>query len=413
MPPRPRPRGRSDFEIAIICALVHEANAIEDAFDHIWEDEDDFGYAPGDLNQYTTGMIGKHNVVLAYMPDMGSVSAANVATSLAMSFSNIHLAIVAGICGGVPQPTNHDKEVFLGDLAISTAIVQYDFGRQYPKGFEKKIGVLENASRPGRQLRAFINKMQSRRYYQSMQQDLVDIMGQLQELSPDVAYPGIESDMLFQPDFLHKHRSSGSLDCECGQGAEEICQAAHSLACNALGCNGATVNGRQRPRTSHLDLTPETHAPAIHFGTIGSANTVMKSGRHREEVARAHGLIALEMEGAGIWETFPCCLVVKSVCDYADSHKNKIWQTYSAFIAAAGVKALLRKWEPVKSEQEDSRRTLNKYWMVQRPISTRFTGRSAEMTKIQCCNWQIGSRDVCFIQRVTITDLSTVCALTY
>lgn len=38
---------------------------------------------------------------------------------------------------------------------------------------------------------------------------------------------------------------------------------------------------------------------------------------------------------------FPC-LVVRGICDYADSHKNKIWQPYAAATAAAYAKELLK-----------------------------------------------------------------------
>jgi hypothetical protein len=39
-------------------------------------------------------------------------------------------------------------------------------------------------------------------------------------------------------------------------------------------------------------------------------------------------------------DTFPC-LVIRGICDYADSHKNKIWQPYAAATAAAYAKELL------------------------------------------------------------------------
>jgi hypothetical protein len=37
---------------------------------------------------------------------------------------------------------------------------------------------------------------------------------------------------------------------------------------------------------------------------------------------------------------FPC-LVIRGICDYADSHKNKRWQEYAAATAAAYAKELL------------------------------------------------------------------------
>jgi nucleoside phosphorylase len=53
-------------------------------------------------------------------------------------------------------------------------------------------------------------------------------------------------------------------------------------------------------------------------------------------------VIAFEMESAGAWDYLPT-IVIKSVCDYADSHKNKEWQEYAAATAAACTKAFLEE----------------------------------------------------------------------
>ncbi|CAI0655321.1 unnamed protein product, partial [Colletotrichum noveboracense] len=45
------------------------------------------------------------------------------------------------------------------------------------------------------------------------------------------------------------------------------------------------------------------------------------------------------MEAAGL-QDFPC-LVIRGICDYSDSHKNKMWQEYAAATAAAFAKELL------------------------------------------------------------------------
>jgi hypothetical protein len=88
--------------------------------------------------------------------------------------------------------------------------------------------------------------------------------------------------------------------------------------------------------------------PVVHFGLIASADTVMKSGEDRDEAAARDGVIAFEMEGAGVWENFPGSLVIKGVCDYADSHKSKEWQGYAAATAAAAAKAFLENWNASK-----------------------------------------------------------------
>ncbi|KOS22375.1 Aminodeoxyfutalosine nucleosidase [Escovopsis weberi] len=81
----------------------------------------------------------------------------------------------------------------------------------------------------------------------------------------------------------------------------------------------------------------------IHFGSLASGDGVMKSGEDRDRIAQAEQIIAFEMEGAGVWEVLPC-LVMKGICDYADSHKNKAWQNYAAATAAACMAAFLDEW---------------------------------------------------------------------
>jgi nucleoside phosphorylase len=57
------------------------------------------------------------------------------------------LALVVGICGGAPcSPTK--EEVFLGDVIVSDAVIEYDFGRQYRHGFKRKTGVKDTLGRP-------------------------------------------------------------------------------------------------------------------------------------------------------------------------------------------------------------------------------------------------------------------------
>jgi hypothetical protein len=71
----------------------------------------------------------------------------------------------------------------------------------------------------------------------------------------------------------------------------------------------------------------------------------MKSGEHRDQIARKERIIGFEMEGAGVWDNIPC-FIIKGVCDYADSHKNKKWQDYAAATAACGLRVFLGYYKP-------------------------------------------------------------------
>jgi nucleoside phosphorylase len=54
----------------------------------------------------------------------------------------------------------------------------------------------------------------------------------------------------------------------------------------------------------------------------------MRDGVDRDKISSVFGVLCFEMEAAGLMNNFPC-LVIRGICDYTDSHKNKRWQPYA------------------------------------------------------------------------------------
>jgi nucleoside phosphorylase len=131
-------------------------------------------------------------------------------------------------------------------------------------------------------------------------------------------YQGAEHDQLYRPTYDH----------QSGETCDE--------------CDNSQVIERLPARTSS--------APKIHYGNIASGNEVMKDGATRDRIAKEEGVICFEMEAAGLMDSFPC-LVIRGICDYADSHKNKRWQPYAAATAAAFAKELLEVVDEQEVEQ--------------------------------------------------------------
>ena len=73
-----------------------------------------------------------------------------------------------------------------------------------------------------------------------------------------------------------------------------------------------------------------------------------KSGADRDKIAglrRYHNnIVAFEMEGAGALKEGVEVIVIKGICDYSDSHKQKNWQKYAAFTGATAFRAFLETW---------------------------------------------------------------------
>jgi nucleoside phosphorylase/tetratricopeptide (TPR) repeat protein len=334
-------------------------------FDHHWDDEDTpLDKEPGDPNAYSTGVIGRHNVVLSYMPGMGIANAAAVASNCRKSFPGIKLALVVGICGVVPFKLNKD-EIVLGDVIVSDGIVQYDFGRQLPDHFARKDTLLDSLGRPNQEIRGVLAK--HRRQLSTKIVEYLDVLRQEPELRAE--YPGITQDRLFEASYRH---------------AED------QKSCEQLGCNGELVL-RRRLETAGVRPTP-----AVHFGLMASGNSVTKSGKDRDRIAAQEGVIAFEIEGADVWDSFPC-IIIKGACDYADSHKSKVWQRYAAATAAACAKAFLSFWVPSNLSEHVSFTHLSQdqaMFLVPFARNDLFVGRNDILERLRSLLFEKNNRKV-------------------
>jgi nucleoside phosphorylase len=295
---------------------------------------------------------------------IGNNSAAHVATQMINTFPSIKFGLMVGIGGGIPP------KVRLGDVVVSKpdgkfpGVVQWDFGKAVDGGKFEQTGSLD---RPPKELLAALSKLVAR---QNMNRsDLPRFVEDLKTnpyLPPNYTRSDSLKDILFAAD--NPHRTQGrwqvlvsivwktvlgllaylvgwwafapvkpgagqdtnaapDIDLDGGQQRwieadedEEKCRF----------CDTTRVIKR-RPRATH-----------VHYGLIASGNQVIKDARFRDALnKRFEGkILCLEMETAGLLESFPC-IVIRGICDYADSHKNKVWQDHAAAVAAAFAKELL------------------------------------------------------------------------
>jgi nucleoside phosphorylase len=158
------------------------------------------------------------------------------------------------------------------------------------------------------------------------------------ELNPamqqDFSRRNPEDDQLFQADYDHIDSGKGCKSCEEERLVQRI------------------------PRT--------TNVPVIHYGLIGSGNQVMRHGVMREKLRRERGILCFEMEAAGLMDNFPC-LVIRGICDYSDTHKNKNWQPYAAATAAAYAKELLGVIPPFQVDKTPTAAHVIKASLLQFP----------------------------------------------
>ncbi|KAL7935868.1 hypothetical protein V8C35DRAFT_321354 [Trichoderma chlorosporum] len=371
-PPASRPASRDEFEIAIVCALPLEYNAMVILLDHCWDEEGDpYGRARGDNNTYITGSMGGFNIVVLLLPSIGKVEAAASAASLRSSYPEIKLLFLNGICGGVPNVKG--EELLLGDVIISKTVVQYDFGNQYPDAFKTKDTIEERLGRASKDIRSFTAILETDRGSDRLEKRASILLEVIQQISRErdlrrrkiaaYAYPGSSNDKLFEASYRHKHHISPTYF---------VCEASRKLSCDQLGCDHGRLVPRirleEKKQLEKNEKTKDAQAPSVFIRRVGSGDTVLKSGIDRDRLAREHDIIAFETEGSGIWDEFPC-IIVKGVCDYADSHNNKHedWQNFAAATAASVVKGLIEHYpktdqratalakNPISAQIEDSR----------------------------------------------------------
>jgi nucleoside phosphorylase len=303
-----------DYTVGWICALPIESVAAQAMLD---ERHNTLPSHPHDQNTYALGRIGNHNIAIACLPkyQIGTNSAAVVSTTMRFSFPSIRFGLMVGIGGGVPNISKKKNDIRLGDIVVSTpagvesGVIQYDMGKMEKEGQFRRTGAL---SKPPSILLGAISSLETK--YGLEKQLSEYISNGFAKWYPDwasiYAYPGADHDRLFQADYDHVSDDN------------ETCQQ----------CDNLKIVKTRLPRGNSF--------PVIHYGNIASGNQVMKHGITRDRLAEQEDIICFEMEAAGLMDNFPY-LVIRGICDYADSHKNKTWQQYAAAVAAAYAKALL------------------------------------------------------------------------
>ncbi|RAO72609.1 uncharacterized protein BHQ10_008621 [Talaromyces amestolkiae] len=350
-----RPQTRGDFHVGIVCTLDIEKQAIDKFFDEVYNAAE-YGKLGGDANYYKIGRIGRHDVVLVKLSGEGTQYSARSVTDLSQSYPDIKVYLLVGICAGVPfrgKTRTQETETILGDVIIGDSIVQTDYGKQYTEEYQRRKDRREVLGNPPLDIRNMLSHLKSEP--EPVLNKMMSYLEVLQEQDQGKwHYKGVSEDRLFETSFRHRHYTK-DIKCECincKTKDDPICHAALRDSCTTTGCadhyHCLISRNRLETTTKNNCFTPK---PLIHFGTIASANTVLKSGEHRDLIVQNERdqwdeeIIAFEMEGAGMWDSRPC-VIIKGVSDYADSHKNDIWHAYAAATAAACTKAFLELWIP-------------------------------------------------------------------
>jgi nucleoside phosphorylase len=278
---------------------------------------------PEDNTVYNVGRIGHHYVVMVVCPRIGTNPASIVLTNMRRSFPNITHVLLVGIGGGVPcYGVDLEKQIVLGDVVVGFpqdsegGVAHTEFGAWVGKN---EFAFSGHTLHPSSALLGAVNNLQSQ--HEKLQGTFIpQILREMRngiraDLQPEFKDPGPEHDRLFQDDCPHLDKKKS---------CDVLCE-----------LDKSTLREKRGPKAHR-----EKDTPFVHYGTINSENALVISSAKRNDLYEKRGTICFEMEAAAIVSECQG-LVVRGICDYADSHKNKKWQRYAAATAAAYTKELL------------------------------------------------------------------------
>ncbi|KAK6540680.1 hypothetical protein TWF694_008073 [Orbilia ellipsospora] len=295
-----------EITVAIFCALSCESVAVKHSLDK------EFRCNPKSANQkyvYYFGQIGEHKVVIARPNQMGKVNAAQLAATVSQQFLNVRFALMVGIGAGIPNK----RDIRLGDVAVSIpredhpGVLEYDFGKAGKVGFTLKGSL----NKPPSILLSADGQLED-----DERMDKKTMRRILRKITEKPGYGRPNNvDTLYDSTFHHVNEGQDCSGCE----ASNERKAVHRVSRQGGG------------------------QPVVHRGLILSGSLVIKNPEDRDLLRRGHeDAICYEMEAAGIMNEIPC-LVVRGICDYADTHKQDAWHCYAAAAAATYGKAILCK----------------------------------------------------------------------
>ncbi len=219
------------------------------------------------------------------------------------------------IGGGIPC-LDTGEDVRLGDVVVSMpsggygGVIQYDSGKFLQNRDFQRTGAL---SLPPKQLRKVVNHLRTNHEGKDncITKHIEEMLSKFLEYTEKESnYSRLDSaqDLLFNAKYMHKEEGDTCASCDKKQ----------------------LVHRFDRPKDK----------PIIHYGNIASRSDVIRDALKRDQLGKDLDVVCFEIKAAGLMDEFQC-LVIREICDYSNSHKNKKWQRYATIVAATYAKELL------------------------------------------------------------------------
>ncbi|OAQ69057.1 kinesin light [Pochonia chlamydosporia 170] len=338
---------------------------------------------------YDVGRLSGHWVVMIVCSRIGNSSATMAVADMRHWFPNIKHILVVGIAGGQPcYGTGGKEQIVLGDVVVGVprgsegGVAHYECGAWEAADLFSASG---HTLHPSDDLLTAVNTLQGDyiRSGSEIPRFLVELRAKL-ELDEQAEYndQGADNDFLFPDTYRHSNRD---MDCEG--------------LCDFTAAKKRADRGIKAQR--------KENSPRIHYGNIASGNALIISSEKRNAFYEKYQVLCFEMESAGVMHHNQA-LVIRGICDYADSHKNKRWQKYAAATAAAYAKEVLLLVPPAETSNrgEPAQIVARCHFLVPFGRNQEFVGRTEILSQLQERIWPGKNKDDC--QRTAVEGLGGV-----
>ncbi|PQE29611.1 Ankyrin repeat protein [Rutstroemia sp. NJR-2017a BBW] len=302
-----------EYAVGILVALVTEEVAVTIMLDN---EHAEIETPSSDEYVYTLGSMSGLNVVLVCLPkgEIGTSAAAAAVSTMTATFPFIKLVLLVGIAGGIPPQVRKGDVVVSVPEGQSPGVVQWDLGTRTEGGQFTRKGLL---NRPPKFVLTAINALQKKHLRYGTQ--IPEFVEQAKRKEPRLQEMYSKSDQLqdflFRSDYIHVHDEGDMQDYE------------------------GTAPCKSCDKTKTVQRPPR--GIRVHFGGIATGNSVIRDAVLRDRLKKDLGdILTVEMEAGGMMNNCPC-VVIRGICDYCDSHKDKTWQGHAAANAAALAKEFL------------------------------------------------------------------------
>lgn len=288
---RLQPPTKTSVDLAIVTALPIEREAVEQVFGTGVTVK-----VRGDGHMYrlVTLKIRDRPFKIVYASsDQGNVRAAVLAANMIRSF-DVRYAAFAGIAGACPNVGKVEDHVRLGDVVISTGVVEHDHIKLHADGTFESRDYPQRASLPWVQT-AMSLKNNATGFSEDWRAAYGPAMAGLKGIEPDPAL-----------DVLHDY-------------------------------DGDVVAHPDDPRR-------EGGRSIVHTGVIAAGDTLLKDPRVRDGIRDKSAARAIEMEAVGFRDAAYAghieFVVVRGIVDYCDKFKADDYRAKASVSAAAVLKLL-------------------------------------------------------------------------